>query len=933
MTTDLEVVKLRTEHMHNPLGLDSAMPRLGWQLKTSACNVMQRAYRIQTASEPDFQHILWDTGKVEDDRSQGIPYEGPNPKSMERIYWRVKVWTHQGESAFSEAAFFEMGLLELEDWRAKWIEPESSVDRNQYQRPPYIRKEFTVKSGLVSARAYMTARGLYRFYINGVEGTDQLFAPGFTSYHSRLQVQTYDITPLLREGTNALGVILGDGWWRGTTGLADLRYNFGYKIAFLGQIVLVYADGTREIIGSDHTFRTSVGPLLMSDMKVGERYDARIHIEGWCLPGYDDAAWTPVHEAGEPQSNLIGTRSVPVRRKERFKPRVLHTPNGETVLDFGQNIAGWMEMTVQGEAGTEVVMVHGETLDKDGNFTLDNLALPFKPLEHFQEIRYVMRGNGPESYSPFFAVFGFRYVLLKDYPGTVEPENFTAVAIYSDLEETGDFQCSNPLLNQLVSNARWSQKGNFLDVPTDCPTRERAGWTGDAQIYCKTASWFMNVLPFFEKWLEDLAAEQYASGAVGSTIPNVLGYHNTEEWERVRSDTTDPKRASLIGNRPGEPSILDGSAGWGDAAVIIPWTMYLCYGDRRILERQYASAKAWVEYMRMNAKHANDRYMDTPAYATYTEGELDAEYIWDTKYHWGEWLEADIDIKELKLDYEERASEGDPIVATAYYAWSAKLLSEMAGILGKREDEARYSNLYRRIRKIYNRYFIRQDGSVIEGRQAPNVRVLAFDLADEDLKPQVAAKLAQMVIEEDYHLNTGFLSTPYILHVLADHGYVDLAYRLLEQETFPSWLYAVTKGATTIWESWRGITPEGKVSGSFNHYSYGAVCDFLFSYIAGIRPVMEKPGYKHFRLHPVIGGTLQYAGARYESLYGTIESEWRITGDGIRYRFAIPPNTTAEIMLPGKEKDLYKLDSKYQAQYRNGRIVFTVGSGRYEMTI
>lgn len=928
----MEAVKLRTEYMVNPLGLDARTPRLGWQLKTELTGVLQRAYRIQASPANCFGYIIWDSGKVESDRSQGILYAGPELGSMDRIYWRVKVWTNYGESGYSEAAFFEMGLLELADWRAMWIEPEREVERDVYQPAPYIRKEFAVKSGLVSARAYMTAKGLYRFYINGQEGSDQLFAPGFTSYYTRLQVQTYDITALLREGTNALGVILGDGWWRGATGLADIKYNFGYKVAFLGQIVLTYADGSMETIGSDASFRTSTGPLLKSDMKAGERFDARIDIGGWNEAGYDDSSWHPVYEAEFPSTNLIGTRSVPVRRKERFRPAVLHTPNGETVLDFGQNIAGWVEMTVRGEAGTEVVLIHGEALDKDGNFTLDNLVL-FKPLEDFQEVHYVLAGNGEERCHPYFSIFGFRYVLLKNYPGEVKPEHFDAVAIYSDLDETGYFHCSNPLVNRLVSNAKWSQKGNFMDIPTDCPTRERAGWTGDAQLYGKTASIFMNVLPFFEKWLEDLAAEQFADGAVGNTVPNVLGLHNTEEWERLRQTVTNPKQAALIGNRPGEPSIIDGSAGWGDAAVIMPWTLYVCYGDRSLLEKQYASAKAWVEYMRSNAKNANERYKDSLAYATRTDGELDAEYIWDTKYHWGEWLEADVNIKDLKVDYQERAAISEPLVATAYYALSTRLLAEMAGVLGKQEDEETYRTLYQKIKRVYNRYFIRQDGTIVEGRQAPNVRVLAFDLAEEELQQSVADQLAKMVRDEDDHLNTGFLSTPFILHVLADYGYVDVAYRLLEQETCPSWLYAVRKGATTIWESWRGVTPEGEMSGSLNHYAYGAVCDFLFAYTAGIRPVKDKPGYKHFMLQPCPGGTLQYAFATYESLYGTISSGWQRTDNGINYRFTVPPNTMAAIKLPGSESDLYKLDSSYQARYENGRITFTVGSGRYDMII
>ncbi len=928
----LEVRGLRTEHLENPLGLDAKRPRLGWKLVSDGTNILQAAYQVQASHSEDFAELIWDSGRVESDQSLGVRYAGPELRSLERIWWRVKVWSNRGEeSDYSAPAFFETGLLSPSDWQARWIEPETEVDIDAIKPAPYLRKEFTVKKGLISARACMTARGLYRFYLNGVEGTDHLFTPGFTSYHKRLQVQVYDVTSLLREGRNALGVILGDGWWRGHTGGANLRNNFGYKLAFLGQLVLRYDDGSVEVIGSDGSFKASTGPLLKSDMKEGEIYDARISLEGWNRPGYDDSSWTPVVVTGDGYDHLIGTRSVPVRQKERFAPKVLRTPNGETVLDFGQNLAGWVEMQVSGEAGTEVVLIHGEALDREGNFTLKNLAEHVE-LKHFQEVHYILSGSGTESYRPYFAIFGFRYVLVKNCPGEVRPENFTAVAIYSDLEETGDFTCSHPLINQLVSNTRWSQKSNFMEIPTDCPTRERAGWTGDAQLYARTAADFMNVYPFFEKWMADLAAEQYADGCVGSTVPTVFTYHHLEEWERVMRNVSDPMLA-MRRPRPGTPSFLDGSAGWGDAATIIPWTMYLCYGDREILERQYESAKAWVDYMAACARTPNEEYKDTPPYRTYTDGEPDANYIWDTKFHYGEWLEADTSFKDLMTAL-MGSRHTIPYVATAYFAHSSRLLSEMAAVLGHEDDAAKYRTLFEKIRRVYNRYFIREDGTVLEGRQASNVRVLAFGLADESKQQAVADRLAQLVVEQDCHLNTGFLSTPFILPVLAEHGYADIAFRLLEQDTCPSWLYAVSKGATTIWENWNGITPEGELIGSLNHYAYGAVCDFLFSGVAGIQPVWEQPGYKHFLLKPLVGGTLTQASATLESPYGTIRSGWEKGERRISYHFEVPANTTATIMLPGRPDDLARLSAQYpDARYEDGRIVLEAGSGVYHFEL
>ncbi|MFC4304323.1 family 78 glycoside hydrolase catalytic domain [Cohnella boryungensis] len=929
----LGVYCLRTENLNNPLGLDNKSPRLSWKIKSDDQNVIQNGYQVQASVSVGFEQLFWDSGKVLG-RSQRIVYSGLELKSMDRVFWRVKVWDNYGnESAFGAPAFFEMGLLTGADWKAKWIEPEDEVNPDVYKPAPYIRKDFHVRTGLVSAKAYMTARGLYKFYLNGTEGTDHLFTPGFTSYYARLQYQAYDVTHLLKEGANAWGIILGDGWWRGSTGVV-LKNNFGYKVAYLGQLVLSYEDGSREIIGSDESFKTSFGPLLKSDLKAGEINDARIDVAGWNMAGFNDSAWTAVHIKDYGTDNLVAS-SLPVRAREKFSPRIIVTPNGETVLDFGQNIAGWVEMKVQGDAGTEVILVHGETLDKNGDFTLANLEHT-GPMTDFQEIHYILNGQSEETYRPYFAIFGFRYVLLKNYPGELKAEQFTAVSIYSDMEETGDFSCSNPLINQLVSNSRWSMKGNFMEIPTDCPTRERAGWTGDAQLFARTATDFMNVYSFYEKWLADLAAEQFPSGAVASTVPQVLGFHSVDEYERVIKNVANPMVAMLASTKPGEPGYLDGSAGWGDAAVIAPWTMYLCYGDKSILERQYDSAKAWVEYMRTNAENRNEHYKDEAYYHNNTDGELDANYVWDTMFHWGEWLEADThqSTEQLGAEIQTRMFRGDPLTATAYYGYSTRLLSEIAGILGKKEDSEQYTKLYEKIKRVYNHYFIKENGEILEGRQAPYVRVLAFDLAYEERKQAIADRLAELVVEQDYHLNTGFLSTPFILHVLAEHGYSDVAFRLLEQESSPSWLYAVTKGATTIWESWKGVSPEGELTLSLNHYSYGAVCNFLFEGVTGVRPLIEEPGYKHFVIKPWLGGTLTHAFARYESPYGTIESSWKKTDGGVDYRFVVPANSTATFMLNGSEKDLHRLQSNFNyVSYINGRVICEVGSGIYHIML
>ncbi|MGL6200879.1 MAG: family 78 glycoside hydrolase catalytic domain [Lachnospiraceae bacterium] len=923
---------LRTGHLINPIGLDLKSLCLSWQIHTDKNNAMQTAYQIHASNSDSFDSIIWDSKKIASDQSQNIPYFGPALKSMERIYWRVKTWDQKEESEYSQTAFFEIGLKNA-DWKAKWIEPEDEADPDTYKPAPYLRKEFTVKKDLIKARAYMTAKGVYSFYVNGKLGTDDLFTPGATSYHKRLQYQAYDITDLLTEGENTLGIILGDGWWRGSTGGNGFKNNFGYKLAFLGQLVLTYANGSHEIIASDSSFKTSLGPILKSDFKAGEIYDARNSLEGWNKPGFEDFLWKKVHVTQDGVDCLIASKSVPVKAIETYHPEVLTTPNGEKVLDFGQNIFGWVEMTVQGSEGTEVWLEYGEILNKDGNFTTDNLVVEgVVDPEDFQKVCYVLSGKGVEQHHPLFAAFGFRYVLVRNYPGEVRAENFISRAIYSAMEETGSFKCSNPLINQLVSNSRWSQKGNFVDIPTDCPTRERAGWTGDAQVYCRTAADFMNVYTFFEKWTADLAAEQFKEGQVPNTVPNAYGYHNKEEVLRVAKNSliTDP----MLLEGPGVPYMTDSSTGWGDASVIIPWTMYLCYGDKNILENQYPSAKAWVDYMDISAKNRNDQYKNHPAYKNFTDSEVDGDYIYDTGFHYGEWLEADYDLDEFVNAADETMAkmfnDSDPIVATAYFAYSSRLLSEIAAVLGKKEDEEKYRQLFAKIKRVYNKYFIADDGNILDDRQAPYIRVLAFDLVEEGKKQAVINKLVEVLKANDYHLNTGFLSTPFILEVLADNGHLDIAYKVLEQETSPSWLYNVKSGATTILETWKGIE---NGTYSHNHYAFGAVCDFLFSRAAGIQPMWKTPGYKHFLLKPHSGGSLTEVEAVYESAYGTIKSSWKKCNTVIDYSFTIPPNTAATIILPIRDEEMEAIKSIYSnAVYEEGYVVLEFGCGIYKIS-
>ncbi|MCD8368616.1 MAG: glycoside hydrolase family 78 protein [Clostridiales bacterium] len=889
----IEIYDCTTEHLVNPVGIDAMHPRFSWKLRSDQKDIFQTAYQISALSAG---LTVWDSGLISNGESRNIRYEGAALKSGQRVTWTVTVWAG-GQKVVSEPACFEMGLLSPDDWKASWVQPETEpVDYDSFKPVAYLRKAFSVKPGLVRAKIYQSAHGLYEFWLNGRPGSKDVFKPGLTSYHTRTQYQVYDVTALLNAGENVWAITLADGWWRGSTGGGNYN-NYGFYTHFIGQLVLEYDDGTTEYVVSDPTMKHATGGLRYSDMKAGDLFDARLEPDGWKLPEFHDDGWEPVALAKEFHSieQLVPSRSVPVREKERFPATILRDGENNLVLDFGQNIAGYVSMVLRGcQPGQEITLCHGEGL-KNGVFSTDNVVETTK--DPFQQVTYICKGAPVETYCPLFSVFGFRYVKLSGYDGEIQPGDFTAIAVYSDLQETGRFSCSNPLINQLVSNCRWSQKGNFLDVPTDCPTRERSSWSGDSQVYCRTAADFMDVYPFFEKWLRDLSLEQFEDGCVGNTFPATLALHNPEERQRMIDQNRFVFAPPSLAGPSGERDVLDGSAGWGDTATITPMTMYLCYGDKTILEQQYESAKRWSLYQRNAAREHNPLYEDQPQYHQEHDGVLDADYIFDTRFHWGEWLEPDA-IENGGPDSfspPEMAKKGNPLVATAYLYYSSVLVAQMAEILGKEADAADFTAYAGQVKRVYNRYFIQEDGTILAGRQAPYVRTLAFDLADDGNREKVAAKLAEAVEQNGYKLNTGFLSTPYLLEQLCRYGYTEHAFRILEQTESPSWLHPVKLGATTILESWTGLDV---FNNSFNHYSYGAVCDFLFSNVAGIQPTLESPGYREIILRPTVGGTLTYAEAEYESACGLIRAAWKREADKVHYHFELPANTSAQIILP-----------------------------------
>jgi alpha-L-rhamnosidase len=883
--------KLQTEYLENPLGIDAHWPRLGWQSTSSRRGAMQSAYQVQAAADPaQFASPLWDSGKVASDRSQGIEYAGPQLASRQRLYWRVRVWDQDDNaSGWSQPAWWEMGLLEEQDWQAEWIEPDWDEDPQAFHPCPYLRRSFNLDAPVRSAQLYITAHGLYEAWLNGERVGDQVFTPGYTPYDLMLQYQVYDVTAMLQEGENVIGAILGDGWYRGKVyGVGD-RNVYGERLGLLAMLVVETGQGQQVRIGSDGEWKAATGPILKSDMKDGETYDARLEMPGWCRASFDDSTWKDVRVVQHPKDHLVASMGAPVRRKETFTPSLIVTPNGESVLDFGQNLAGVVHFKVSGPRGATLLLHHGETLDQDGNFTVKHLVLgkaPDAEKNPFQLVRYILKGEGGEEYEPRFTVHGFRYAKVEGYPGEIDPDDFYSVAIYSDMPPTGAFECSDPLITRLHTNVEWSMKSNFLDLPTDCPQRERAGWTGDAQVFAPSAAFLMDTRAFFRKWLRELAIEQFPNGKMGNFVPNPY-----------RMETAGGALTKFL-------LATDGSAGWGDAATFIPWELYRAYGDLQFLESQYESMAAWVEYVKGRAGHTNRVRKLSPGFLFNERRRARRQLIWDTNYHWGEWLEpGEGSAVKLMSGVIKRFLFGAPVVATAYYAHStrilartAELLARTAELLGRAEEAAEYHDLADQITAAYIAEFIGPDGRIEPDRQASYVRVLAFDLAPEDLKPAIVDHLVRLV-RASRHVGTGFLSTVFLCEVLAEHGHAEIAYDLLTQTGIPSWLYPVTKGATTIWETWEGIDETGKPNLSLNHYSPGAVINFLHRVVAGIQAA--EPGYKRIAIHPLPGGGLTSAKASYESVYGRIASAWERNDGRMRLDVNIPANTRAVVTLPG----------------------------------
>ncbi len=922
----LDPVDLRCEYLQSPLGLDESHPRLTWRVESSERGEKQTAYQILVASDPSKLDSpdLWDSGKVSNSQTVNIVYSGKPLTSRQLCFWKVRVWNQDGQpSAWSQIASWSMGLLNPDDWKADYISyrDDTAVPKSPspLTLPPahLYRKEFSNGKPIRRATIYATALGIYELHLNGKRVGDAYFTPGWTDYHQRAYYKTYDVTSLLQAGANSFYAWVADGWYSGYLGFGLLtgigtehigRYTYGKTPAVMAQLEIEFTDGSRAAIVTDKSWRVAEGPIQQADLLMGEFYDARKEDPEWepaILASENGPAKATFYEFQNPAPGSAATRpqikgrevdlgfhrppklesfpGLPVRRIQEIKPIAITSPSTNAyIFNLGQNFAGVVRLKVKGPAGTMVRLRYGEMLHPDGRLMTENLrkarATDF----------YILRGdpNG-ETYTPRFTFHGFQYVELTGFPGKPDPDTITGIVIHSDTPFTSDFECSDPMVNQLFKNVVWTQRANFLDLPTDCPQRdERFGWTGDAQVYIRTATYNADVAAFYTKWIRELMESQRPSG----TFPGYAPFPFQHGW--------------------------DFGTAWCDAGVICPWTIWKAYGDTRILERCWEPMTKFIKWRQSESKdflgivHGND---------------------------WGDWLSVN---ERTPLDY----------IDTVYFACSTKLMAEMARVLGKTDEATQYQDLFAKIKSAFNKKYVRPDATLAVDTQTAYALALYMDLLPENLRNSAAEHLAKKIRDNDTRMTTGFLGTHVLLPSLSSAAQNDLAVQLLQSHKFPSWGYEVDQGATTIWERWNSYTKEKGFGGeqnasmnSFAHYSFGAVCEWMFSRLAGIDS--EDAGYNHILIHPMPPSPdsnpdhppINWVRAHYDSIHGRISTSWKRNKDSFELDVSIPANTSATVYLPARDSaaiteggnKLSDVKSIKPLRTQSGNILLSVESGTY----
>ena len=849
----MKAIRLRTEYLNDPVGIDIIRPRLMWNCEGG---VKQTACRI--VAEVNGRNA-WDSGRMESDSMQ-YQWGGPPLKSRDVVTWRVHLWDENGVQGEWAVGSFEIGLLDRKDWRAQWITggyvPRTrrnllrAYTGGKAKRYPVdcFKKTFTI-GDIAKARLYITACGLYEARINGERVGDFVMAPGYTDYTKRVQYQTCDVTNLLCSGENTLTAMLADGWYRGGVGAWGCLCEYGYETKLLAQLEITDRAGGVTTVCTDGSWQWSDdGPIRFADNKDGEVCDARL------TPSCRRNAKVTSHPVTPAASN-----NVPVTEHEHFKPAVITTPAGKTVLDFGQNIAGYLSFTLDAAAGQRVFLRFGEMLDRGGEFTQKNIQVSRRGhVSPLQQVEYLCR-DGRNNYKTTFAVFGFRYALL-DTDVKWKPEDFTAIAVYSDLERTGYFTSSHALLNQFVENTVWSCKSNHMDIPTDCPTRERHGWTGDIQVFQKTAQFLFNYAAFARKYLRDL----YDLQKPGGRLPQIAPYGGVDFFMAP----------------------MDGSVGWSDVGILMPYRLWKQYGDTEILRSSYESMKKYARFM---MKRVGRNYLTAQKTGL---SKTDRKKIVNAGQSFGEWAEpADVH----KTDWIRDMSAPHPEESTAYTCFVLERMAEMADELNRKKDADAYRGCAQRVRLGYQALRRLPKFTLDTDRQACLVRPLYMNLLDRGQTAYAKERLLSAMARYRWRLGTGFLSTPLILYVLADID-AEAAYKLLENEQMPGWLFMPKSGADTVWESWEGPMAQGGIA-SLNHYSKGSCVAWLFEKMCGI----QMAGENHFVIAPVPGGHFTHASARYQSIYGMVESGWERRNGHTRYTVTVPANCSADLLLPDEK--------------------------------
>jgi alpha-L-rhamnosidase len=813
---------------------------------------------------------LWDSGKVASDQSAQIVYEGKPIESGQKVWWKVRIWDGDGGvSRTSPVGTWEVGLPAFPDWNAKWISLPSDQSDPLNIPSPYMRRAFSTLQPIRSARAYVAAKGLYRLFVDGKAIGKSAIAPDWTDYDKRIQYRTYDIASALKGQDHVVGIVLGNGWYCGHVGGVG-GDNYGKKPYGIVKVVITYQDGSSQQIVSDQSWQGATGAILSNDLQMGETEDARREKLAWTLPKGSTEGWIPVETGDIGDVPLVSQENPSVQEIDEIKPkRMIPQKDSSTyVYDLGQNMVGWARLKIKGEPGETIQLRFAEMLSKDGTVYTANLR------GARATDRFTLATRGTETFEPSFTTHGFRYVELTGAKSDPGIDAITGIVVGSNNPQTGEFQCSNALVNQLQHNILWGERGNYLSIPTDCPQRdERLGWMGDAQIFARTATYNNDVAAFLIKWTQDVVDAQSPEGGFSDVSP-----------------------------RKGDTS--DGAPAWGDAGVIVPYTVYLAYGDKHLLQERYPAMRHWIEYI----------------------DSVNPDHIWINRSNnnFGDWLNVNDDTPR-------------DVISTAYFAYSTDLVAKTARILGNQDDAEKYEKLHNAIVAAFDQKFVDADVKIKGDTQTSYVLALRFDLLPEDQRSRAAKRLADhIMIDRKGHLSTGFVGVGYLNPTLTANGYSDVAYKLLTNDTYPSWGYSIRQGATTIWERWDGYTADKGFQdpgmNSFNHYSLGSVGEWMYRTVAGIDLDPSDPGFKKIVIHPIPGGGLTWARAKFRSVHGLIESGWKVEDGKFILDVTIPQNTTAKVYVPQLKPgaDVTERDRTLTPTAReSGFEVFSVGGGTY----